>query len=101
MSANSLIKTGDIYEYDFTAGGDQAYGTDAQKEVSTGIWSMIAGDGNADGVISSPDKTVVWTLWAGHSGYQAGDYNLDGQVNNPDKNDLLLGNETLNSQIPQ
>ena len=102
ISANALTKTDGVYSYDFTTGSGQALGdTDGQKEISTGVWGMIAADGNADGIISSQDKNTVWTPQAGQSGYMPGDYNLDGQVNNQDKNDLLLGNETMSSQIPQ
>ncbi len=100
ISANGLTKTDGVYSYDFTTDSGQAYGgTDAQKEVATGVWGMIAGDGNADGVISSQDKNQQWTPQVGQGGYLSADYNLDGQVDNQDKNDLLLGNETMSSQI--
>ncbi|MBN3035207.1 MAG: agmatine deiminase family protein [Bacteroidales bacterium] len=101
MSANPLSLAGNVYSYDFTNGAGQAYGgSNAQHELSAGIWGMIGGDGDADGQIGNGDKLDVWSLQAGSSGYKTGDFNLDIEVNNGDKNDVWVPNSGLGSQVP-
>ncbi|MCD4696362.1 MAG: hypothetical protein K8S16_09005 [Bacteroidales bacterium] len=101
MSANAVTQSGGIYIYDFSNGAGQAYGeTDAQKYFDNGIWGMIAGDGNADGVINLNDKINVWSQQVGTTGYKTADYNMEGQVNNQDKNDLMIPNYGNTEQIP-
>jgi len=102
ISAFPLNESGEVYSYDFSVGAEQAYGGGlAQKEIATGIWGMIGGDGNADCEIDYQDKNNFWSIWAGQSGYQAGDYNLDGNVQNIDKNDLWRINLNNESQVPE
>ena len=101
MSANPVSESGGVYSYDFTTGSEQAHGTDAQKELSTGVYGMFGSDGNADGIIDINDKTNVWSSQAGKNEYQTGDFNMDIQVNNPDKNDLWVPNNGNISQVPE
>jgi serine protease AprX len=90
-----------IAAYDFTTGAVKSYGSDTgSKEISSGYWGMVAGDGNADGTIDDLDKLSEWELNAGEQGYLPGDYNLDGQVNNIDKDQIWLINTGYNSQLP-
>ncbi len=101
MSANPLIKSGDSYVWDFTTASSQAYGeTDAQKEVSPGIWAMYSGDSNSDGVINMNDSGPEWKSKAGTNGFMREDYNLDGQVNNKDKDNYWLPNMGKGTLIP-
>lgn len=90
ISPNGVHVTGSFQSWD-----------PAASEMIPGVWGMIAGDGDANGEVNMNDKTNVWILQAGEEGYKSGDFNLDGQVNNPDKNDLLLENQTRQSQVPQ
>jgi uncharacterized protein (TIGR02145 family) len=86
LSANPVI-------YDFTSDELTVQGGDhAQKELSQGIWAMIAGDGNADGQINSIDKNEVWLAQNGSSGYFSGDYNMDGAVDAGDKSGIWDSN---------
>ena len=62
---------------------------------------MIGGDGNSDGEVSQLDKTNIWNIEAGSTGYKDGDYNLDSQVDNLDKNDIWINNLTKESQVPE
>lgn len=102
MSAYPLTETGGVYNYDFTTGADEAYGgANGHKEIGTGIWGMIAADGNADGYVNLLDKDDIWKQQAGEKGYKSGDYNLNGQVNNPEKNDFWVPNEGSGSQVPE
>jgi uncharacterized protein (TIGR02145 family) len=100
MSASQLAQAGNQYSYDFTTYAGQALGgVNAQKQMSPGLWAMIAGDGNADGQVNNADKNEVWKPQAGYSGYLAGDYNMNGQVDNTDKNDRWKGNGGRSSQV--
>jgi carboxypeptidase T len=101
MSANPVIQTAGNYMHDFTTGSGQAHGgINAQKEMSPGVWGMIAGDINADGVINMADKSPEWDVLAGEAGYHQADLNCDGQVNNMDKDDFLIPNQGNSSYIP-
>ncbi len=100
LSASPLVKTGEVYAYDFTLDAGQAYGTDAQNFLSTGIYGMIGGDSNSDGSIDDMDKDILWQAEAGHSGYLPSDLNLDGHSGNQDKNDIWLPNIGSGSQLP-
>jgi len=104
ISANPLVQTAGVYSYDFSTGAGQAFGgITAQKELSTApvIWGMLSGDGDGDGEIQNPDKSIVWESFAGEAGYLGGDYNLNGEVNNLDKNDYWLPNMGSGSFIPE
>jgi len=100
LSGNELINSGGNYAYDFTTGAGQAYGgANAQKEIISGTWGMVSGDGNADGQVNNSDKIDVWVLQGGFSGYRQGDFNLDGQVSNPDKVEKWSVNTGRSSQV--
>jgi len=100
MSGNELINSGGNYAYDFTTGAGQAYGgANAHKEIISGIWGMIAGDGDANGQVNNTDKNDVWKPQSGSSGYKSGDFSLNGQVDNVDKNDLWRVNSGRSSQV--
>jgi PKD repeat protein len=101
ISANALVPSGSVYNYDFTSGLSQAYGgTSGHKEISIGVWGMIGGDGNHNEQIDSNDKDASWENQAGEKGYLFGDYNLDGEADNKDKDDIWVPNQGKSSQIP-
>lgn len=100
ISANPLAESGGVYNYDFTIDESLVYGSNTTKELSNGIWGMLAADGNADGMIDNLDLDNIWSPQAGDSGYKSGDFNLDTQVDNKDKDDVLLPNDGKGSQIP-
>ena len=99
MSANPLIYSGDEYIYDFTSGVGQVYGgINGHIEIGTGIWGMMAGDGNNDGEICNKDKDDVWLPENGNTGYYLGDFNMNGEVETND-NTLLWKINTGNSSF--
>jgi len=101
MSAYPLTENAGVYSYDFTSGPDQAYGgVLGHKEISTSVWGMVGGDGDANRQVDNTDKNDVWNLEAGLSGYLSGDFNMDNQVANPDKNDIWAPNSGGGSQVP-
>jgi hypothetical protein len=94
MSALPLVKSGYSYNYDFTTGIEQAYGSAlGYKDWEPGVAMMVAGDGTADGNITPADKTNSWSPNAGKKGYFSGDFNMDTQVNNTDKNTYWWHND--------
>ena len=99
LSANPVTITGSVYNYDFSTSAGQAYGTDAQKYLGSGIYGKKGGDANADGFVDLSDKTI-WASQAGTRGYKSGDFTMDGQVNNPDKNDVWLSIDEPAIQLP-
>lgn len=99
MSANPLTESGGFYSYDFTTGATQAF-NNSQKEITSGVWGMFAGDANADGAVNQSDITENWVNDAGNSGYLNNDFNLDTQVDNKDKNDFAVQNTGTGSQLP-
>ncbi|MCD4695744.1 MAG: hypothetical protein K8S16_05840, partial [Bacteroidales bacterium] len=93
LSSSALVETDDVYFYDFSLNENQVYGgITAHKEITDGIWGMVAGDGNCDGYITDLDKTDVWDEQAGEAIYLFGDFNLDGNIDNKDKDDILIPN---------
>jgi len=102
MSANSLTGTGGVYSYDFSTGIEKVYGdSNGYKELTSGLWGMVAGDGNSNGLIDLPDKANLWEPQSGKSGFYQGDYNLDAQVNNIDKDDNWVPNIGKGMQVPE
>lgn len=100
MSNYPLQQTGGVYSYDFSSGADQAYGgINAHIDLGSGVYGMVAGDGDSNGQIANADKNTVWVLEAGTSGYLNGDFNMDRQVENADKNILWIPNSGSGSQI--
>ncbi|MEZ5196828.1 MAG: hypothetical protein R2764_10610 [Bacteroidales bacterium] len=99
LSSTPLTNTDGLFSFDFTSGSNQAYGTDAQKDLG-GFYGMIGGDANADGSINELDKADVWESETGVAGYTGSDLNMNGQSNNQDKNDYWYPNTTYVSQVP-
>jgi hypothetical protein len=100
ISANALVETAGLYDYDFSTSSSQVLGgTNGYKEVATGIWAMVAGDSNADGTVNGLDKTEDWMGQAGLMGYYSGDYGLDSEVDNKDKNEIWLPNSGMGSPV--
>lgn len=86
-SAVALKKVQGIYSFDFTSSSEQALeGSYSQKLLSSGVWGLMAADGNSNGQINNSDKNEIWLSQLENSGYFDGDFNLDGQVNFEDLN---------------
>ncbi|MBC8490300.1 MAG: hypothetical protein H8D45_30155 [Bacteroidetes bacterium] len=99
MSATALTPTDGDYVYDFTDALSKAY-LDGQKNLGGGMYGMIGGDSDANGIVNMNDKDVNWTNKAGNAGYHGSDLNMDTQVNNPDKIDLWELNIGEYSKVP-
>jgi Zn-dependent metalloprotease len=102
MSASPLSLSESSSLYDFTTAQSQAYGTNAMKEISTGVYGMFAGDGNSDGSVSTTDREDVWNPQNGTTWEytKSGDYNLDGGIDATDLNMFWRPNEGRGSGVP-
>lgn len=100
MSASSVTLTTNSVLYDFSTGLDKTYGTNAMKNLGSGVYGLISGDGNSSGNISSVDKNSVWRVQNGFSGYVNGDFNLSGAVTSSDLNAHWRVNNGATSQVP-
>jgi hypothetical protein len=102
MSADPVPGIDGQYIYNFSTSNLHVYGgSDGYVEIVPGVWGMVSGDADANGVIELNDKSVNWSLQAGEQGYQATDLNMDGQTDNPDKNESWLSNIGKESQVPK
>ena len=99
LSSIALTESGGVYSFDFTSGSGQAFGTNAQKDLGSGMFGMYTGDANADGEIGILDHSFDWSDQSGESGYLSSDLNMDGQSNNPDKDEYWLINVGKVSQL--
>ncbi|MCB2219867.1 MAG: hypothetical protein KQI35_05670 [Bacteroidetes bacterium] len=101
ISANGLSESSGIYSYDFSTGASQAYGgINGHKQLETGVWGMVAGDGNGNGLIQNTDETAVWKSDLGQSGYKGGDFNMNGLVQNTDETNYWKVNLGAGGQTP-
>jgi hypothetical protein len=90
--------------YDFTIAMNHAYQRTGNPmvELENGVFGLIAGDANSDGVVDTDDRTQVWisqngTSWSYN---KSGDLNLDGAIDAIDYNRYWLPNRTATSQVP-
>ncbi len=101
IGANPASLSDYTYTYNFTISENQVYGgTTGYKEIAPGIWGMISGDGNGDGIVDINDKNDIWLNQSGLSGYRTADFDMGGKVDNCDKNDKWLENIDKQSHVP-
>lgn len=81
MSAQKiLIEKNKSVEYDFTDSQSKAFGENAMAKLSDGRYAMLAGDGDANGVVNVLDfGTVANNIL--YRGYTQGDIDMNGTVN--------------------
>ncbi len=88
------------YTHDFTTGQGQAYGSDAMKQLATGIFGMFGGDVVPDGYINYATETSkVWND-KDQLGYYSSDINADGYVNYSTESSIIWNNRDTFTQVP-
>lgn len=101
ISADPLILADSIYPYNYSYSEEQVLGsTIGYKQLSPGLWGMVAGDANGDRFINQLDKSI-WINQVGNDGYLPSDFNLDSRINNSDKNGYWFINQGYFSPIPE
>ena len=110
MSAGAVSISNGIYTYDFTLNQNQDYDPDTNDTFDGsvavgGVYAMIAGDANGNGVVDGTDLTT----WRGQNGEEItydlngnlkNDMNLDGVINAVDRNRFQQKNASASSQGP-
>jgi len=87
--------------YDFTTGSNKFYGEDVgAKDLGSGVWGMMAGDGNGNGQVQNDDSENIWKPDNGTSGYKNSDFNMNGQVQNDDNENYWKPNNGKGTQVP-
>ena len=100
MSAGTVALP-NVSAYNFTTGSGQYYGgSTGAKDLGSGVWGMIAGDGNGNGQVQNNDSEDIWKPDNGNSGYRNSDFNMNGQVQNNDNEDYWKPNNGRGSQVP-
>jgi hypothetical protein len=75
-----MIEKGIPVEYDFTDSQSKAYGENAMADLGDGKFGMVAGDGDANGVVNVLDfGTVANSILV--RGYAQGDLDMNGVMN--------------------
>ncbi len=101
MSASVVSLSSSSTLYDFTTASNKFYGESAgAKDLGSGVWGMIAGDGNGNGQVQNDDSENIWKSANGTSGYKNSDYNMNGQVQNDDNENYWKINNGKGSQVP-
>lgn len=103
MSSAPLLQAGGIFSYDFTDAIGKAYGgATGFREITQGVFGMVGGDANGDGVIDNSD-ILLWKSEAGRKQYFNSDFDLNSQVNNTDKNETWYSNflNGYESHVPE
>ncbi len=105
MSATALnFQPGATVNYDFTDAMGRAYseGADPMKELAPGVYGLIAGDGDASGVVDVLDRENVWLPQNGtaYSYQKYGDFNLDGGIDALELNGYWIPNQGRVAQLP-
>lgn len=99
MSTSPITKLNN--NIDFTTSSSKAFGGFlAQIELAQGVWGMIPGNADGNGMVNNQDKLDFWKPQAGKTGYWAGDFNLNGHVDNSDKIGYWEPNVGSGTQTP-
>ncbi len=82
--------------YDYTSSAANYYGDESvSKQLTTGIYGLVAGDADGDGYINNADKNEHWVPENGNTGYYKSDFNMDGTVDTLDLNNFWKVNVGL------
>lgn len=79
-SGKVFVQNNNKILYDFTTGLDKIWGTNSMAEVESGKFAMIAGDGDANGVVNVLDFSTVANNILFY-GYSQGDIDMNGVIN--------------------
>jgi len=104
MSATNPTAPGDhvngAFQYNFTTGVGQAYGTAALVNLKAGVWGLYAGrvENSTPFTIDAADRDTAWTD-RNRLGYEPADAALEGAVDATTRS-ITWNNRTRASQIP-
>ena len=103
MSATAIDGSSGTLTVDFTDDQSKAFGTNAMKELETGVYGMFAGDADGNLSVEAADLST-WRTANGaafnYSSNSRSDFNLDGVINSVDRNEYQQKNSTETNQVP-
>lgn len=82
--------------YDFTTGN--AFGGNAQKQITSGMFGLFAGDFDHSGSIDANDRSISWNF-RNQQGYLSQDASLNGVCDAVERS-LAWNNRNVNSYLP-
>lgn len=101
IASSPLTIINGVGVYDFSENDQSVWGGDeAHKNLAPGVWGMVAGDCNGDGMVNLQDKDSILDTLFGCRGYLKADLTFDSQVDNQDKNDFWVLNSGFFSKVP-
>ncbi len=103
MSSSSLIlSAATAVLADLSSDTASAYGTNALQLLETGVYGMITGDANGDGIVNVDDREDVWRSENGipWEYFNNADFNLDGGVDALDINIHWRSALGMQRQVP-
>lgn len=101
MSLNTFNLSTAPTTVDFTS--IPTFGSNAQKDLGSGLFGLYAGSANGDGQINAVDANLYWRPQNGQPYDYLGstaDFNLDGAVNAVDSNLFWRPNNSVTEQLP-
>jgi len=105
MTPTAVNVNGNTLTYDFKAGNSYTGSGIGQKEISPGIWVMLAGNGDQFSDVAGYEVTGAdKALWQNQNGYfnvyNPTDFNMDSDVNGTDR--IIWGvNNGIFSDVPK
>gem|GEM_PF-3844547 len=105
MSPSPIPITNRRLTWDFSAQNSYHVGSTGQKQLATGVWALVAGDGNQIVDQTSYDVNGIdRLLWSQNNGfskvYMSSDFNMDSDVSGADKT-IWFFNNGLFSAVPK
>jgi hypothetical protein len=101
MSNSAITSNSTNYTYNFTSGSTQAYGTNAQIDMGSGVYGMYSGrveTATSANDIDAADRSQAWSD-RNLTGYRTSDCTLDGVVDAADRS-VILNNSGKSSLVP-
>ena len=97
MSAPAVSLSGTSTAIDLTSG--TAYGTNALKNLGSGLFGMWSADATANSLIDAADRVKIWNN-RDNSNYRQSDVNMDGEADAADRT-KVWDNRNVVGQVPK
>jgi hypothetical protein len=98
MTASAIALTETANTLNFTNNALATWGTNAQKEVNTGVFGLWNGDLDVTGTITASDRSLAWNN-RNLLGYYIFDANMNGVCDASDRS-VVWNNRNLVGQVP-
>jgi hypothetical protein len=101
MTSANVTQNGAAYNWDFRDDLNKAYQAgQGFKDIGSGYFGMVSGDGDGNGVVQSTDETNIWKPQLNLTGYLNGDFDMNGIAQSTDETNYWKPNLNTGGQIP-